>query len=63
MLDNPYTGETIAEVPFLSKEEQDKKLEQANKAYRDNRFRKLDDRKSIVDGMISYFREVTIPYA
>jgi acyl-CoA reductase-like NAD-dependent aldehyde dehydrogenase len=42
ILDNPYTGELIAEVPFISQEEAIKKMDKARDAYKLNKQNNLN---------------------
>lgn len=54
-VDNPYTGEIIEEVPFLSKEEQMKLVLRCRQAYREHKSTPVCYRKSVVNKIVDYF--------
>ncbi|CDW75873.1 aldehyde dehydrogenase [Stylonychia lemnae] len=56
-LDNPYTGEQILELPFLSKEEQHEILVKAKDASKKNRQSNLRERKDVVRKIIKYLQD------
>lgn len=60
ILDNPYTLEKILEVPFLNLEEQLSKLEKAKLAYKANKKLNVEERKTMIYGLLDYLTNVII---
>ena len=61
-IDNPYTGEIIHEVPFLTKDEQKAIIERSVQAFRTNRYTPLDVRKKEMTKLIRYLEDVIQNY-
>ena len=56
-LDNPYTGKIIEEVPYLTKEEQQKVLKRCWESYRAYRYTSIEERKRVIQNVVGYFRQ------
>jgi acyl-CoA reductase-like NAD-dependent aldehyde dehydrogenase len=56
-LDNPYTGEIIEEVPFITLYEQKTLLDRSRQAYRNIRSATITERLAITGRLRDYFRD------